>query len=121
MWRRYGDEDALLPNVNFAQAMGHSDCHETMLIPYRASDGLQSTESQWGIGRVRKMRDCFAVERVARATYRELLFSLLPDVSTHESLRPCGGEHTSEQNHGASFGAFHFVHHGFGIELVVGQ
>jgi hypothetical protein len=69
MGRRDSNQNALLPNIDFTQTMRHSNRHETMLIPHRASDLLQRSESQGRVRGVGEMSDGLAVERIARATY----------------------------------------------------
>lgn len=34
VWRRYGDQDAFLSDVNLPQSMGHGNSHKTMLLSY---------------------------------------------------------------------------------------
>jgi hypothetical protein len=71
MGRRNRNQNTLLFDIDFAQPMRHSNSHKTMLLTYGACNILQSPESQRRIRRVRKMRDCLAIERIASATYKK--------------------------------------------------
>ena len=59
---RHSNKNALLLNINLAQAMRNSNRNKPMLLPYRARNGLQSTQSQRRVRRVGKMCNGLAIE-----------------------------------------------------------
>ena len=69
MGRRDSNQNALFSDIDFTQSMRHSNRHQTVLLPHRASDLLQRTESQGRVRGVGEMGDSLAVEGIARATY----------------------------------------------------
>lgn len=81
MSRRDGNQNALFPNVDLAQAMGNRNSYKFVLLAYGTSYLLKCAEGKRRVGRICEMCDSFSSEGVSGTTYRDLQFSLLCAVS----------------------------------------
>lgn len=95
MWRRDGDEDALLANVHSAQAVRDGYGNQLILTVDILGDSKERAQSQRSVCGIGEMSDSLGVEGVAGTTYRwrSLLSLLLGQLDKAEGSHR---RHTSE-------------------------